>query len=81
MNIMTGINEFCRYKFGGGGKKFTPPAPLPPAPTIAAPEVEQARQDIRERLKRTRGRAASRITGGTLGIPETARPVLADVLG
>ncbi len=81
--LIYGDHGNYRYKFGsgGGGKKFTPPPPTPPGPTIVDPEVTKARDDIRERLKRARGRSASRVTGGSLGLAETNRPVLAEVLG
>ena len=84
--MIPGIGEhplFCRYRFGGGGGPDIPDVkPLPAAPRPTGPEVTKAKQDIKERARRTRGRAESNITrGGSLGISDTLRPVLSDVLG
>lgn len=53
-----------------------------PAPTQAAPEIEIAQRNLRERLKRARGRAASRTTSPQLSLqPATVnRPGLSDRL-
>ena len=74
---------FCRYKFGGGGSPDIPaPRPTPAAPMRTGPEVTKARQDIKDRARRLSGRKESNVTrGGSLGIGDTARPVLSDVLG
>lgn len=73
---------FYRYKFGGGSPDIPAVRPTPPAPRPVGPEVTKARQDIKERARRTFGRAASNVTrGGSLGIGDVRRPVLSDVLG
>ncbi len=72
----------CRYKFGGGSPDIPEIKPIAAAPRPVSPEVSKARQDIKERARRTQGRAQSRVVrGGSLGINDTARPVLSDILG
>lgn len=71
---------FARYKFGGGGS-IPSPKPTPPPPTRVGPELEKTKQDINERLRRMRGRAASRMTFGDLGPVDTFKPELKDKLG
>ena len=73
---------FCFYKFGGGSPDMPAVKPLPAAPRPVGADVTKARQDIKERARRIQGRDASNITGGgSLGIGDTTRPVLSDVLG
>lgn len=56
--------------------------PQSPAPTQAAPEVELARKNQREKMLRAKGRAASQLTSpGLLGTPNLRRPTLKDTLG
>jgi hypothetical protein len=60
------------------------PAPPPsPPPQRVEPDVEKAKMDIRERIRRARGRAGSIATEPGLleAAPPGRRPVLADVLG
>lgn len=83
MNSVTGQHPwFCFNKFGGGSPDIPDVKPTPAAPRPVSAEVSKARQDIKERARRTFGRAASNVTrGGSLGIGDVRRPVLSDVLG
>lgn len=67
--------------FGGGAP--SPPALRPAAPVRAMPEVAKAKMDLRERLKRARSRALSRVTEfGLLEIEAPVRrPMLSDIMG
>lgn len=58
--------------FGSAPK---PPPPLPPVPTPEDPAVEQRRRDVRQALKRRRGRGATILTSplGDTSTPETKR--------
>jgi len=66
----------------GGGGPDKPELP-PPVPVRIEPEVEKARQDVKERLRRARSRALSQVTGFGLleEAPPTVRPTLSDLLG
>lgn len=46
--------------FGGGGGGIPDPKPIPVAPTRVEPEVVAAKQNLREKMLRAQGRAASR---------------------
>ncbi len=74
-------NIFTRYKFlSGGGGKIDAPKPTPPAPRLVGPELQKTKQDINERLRRQKGRAASRVTFGDLGPVDTFKAELEDKL-
>jgi hypothetical protein len=63
---------------GGGDSPDIPPAPeiAPPQKTVL-PEVEKAEADLRERLRRSRSRAMSRVTApGMFEEVPTQRPAL-----
>jgi hypothetical protein len=70
--------------FDGGGTPSAPaPVPMPPpAPATVLPGEEKAKEDLRERLRRARSRALSRVTEfGLLEEPaQVARPVLSSTL-
>jgi len=68
--------------FGGTPKMKAPPAVAPRAVQVL-PEEEKAKKDLKERLKRMRSRALSRMTGpGLLEVESpTKRPILSDLLG
>jgi hypothetical protein len=77
------VPEFS-WRYWGGGDMDLPPVEESPPPTVRVyPEVEKAKSDLREKMKRRKGRVASRLTG--IGLwqnePETKRPVLAERLG
>lgn len=62
-------------------KKPILPPPTPPAPINVKPEVDLARRNVRERLLRAKGRAASQVTGGPLSPPNLLTQRLKDTLG
>jgi hypothetical protein len=67
----------------GGGRPKTPPPP-PPPPTMVEPDIEEARRDMRDKIRRQRGRAASvRTTPGMLSVkaPQLSNAGLSDTLG
>ncbi len=69
---------------GGGGKKQKAPAPIAAAPQEVSKEATAAKQNVRERLQRQKGRAASQVTvPGLLEEvnPNLARPGLRDKFG
>lgn len=70
--------------FDGGGGKRKAPAPIAVAPTEVSKEATAAKQNVRERLQRQQGRAASQLTvPGLLEEvnPNLARPGLRDKFG
>jgi len=72
---------FVFFGGGGGGSYKAPPEPTLP-PVRIQPEIEKAKFDLREKLRRRRGRSASMTGFGLYDIEAPAtRPVLADVLG
>ena len=68
---------------GLGGSSPSPPPVPPPVPTRIEPEVDKAKKDLLERLKRARARALSRQTEFGLLVEKapTYRPTLSDILG
>jgi hypothetical protein len=65
----------------GFGGPDIPPAP-DPVPTRQLPDAGILRKDLLERLKRARGRAASRVVEpGLLEEANTYRPTLSSIVG
>lgn len=61
---------------------FPPVTKTAPPPTEVSPEVDLAKKDMALKLRRMRGRAASRLTIPSLmKTPELKRPALKDTLG
>lgn len=68
--------------FGGGGGSLPKVEPAPPTPVRVVPEVEKAKSDLREKLRRRRGRAASLTGFGMYDVKApTVRPILSEKLG
>ena len=66
--------------FGSKGRK-PPPIP-PPGPTTVAPEVNAAKDSLREKLKRMQGRASTELVSPGFLVPaETRRSGLKTTLG
>lgn len=56
--------EMLLVSFGGGGAPDVPAIkPTPRSPTRVEPEIALAKQNLRERMLRAQGRAASREAG------------------
>lgn len=62
----------------GGGQKVKPTV-IPP--TRVEPDLEMAKADMRERLRRQRSRASSRVSDGALQKSALFKPELKDTLG
>lgn len=68
--------------FGGGGGGPKGPSPMAPPQTRIQPEVEKAKGDLREQMRRARSRAASAVvTPGLLKAAPIDRPALWGTLG
>ena len=68
--------------FGGGGPDLPAVKPQPRPPTRQDPEIEVSRQEITEREKRRKGRAASNVPGnGFLESANIFTPTLKDTTG
>jgi hypothetical protein len=53
------ITRHAKHFGGGGGGSLPDPKPIPISPTRVNPEVVAAKQNLREKLIRNQGRAAS----------------------
>lgn len=68
--------------FGGGGGGPKGPSPMAPPQARIAPEVEKAKGDLREQMRRARSRALSQVvTPGLLAPAPAERPALWGTLG
>lgn len=68
---------------GGGGGGAPSPGPMPPPAPKAVTGVEEAKKGVRDRMRRARSRAGTRVTQPGLLQEEapTSRPLLSNVLG
>lgn len=76
-----GVRHSWRYFGGGGGSLPEVSEPVSP-PLRIEPEIEKAKSDLREKLRRRKGRADSMTGFGLYDIEApTYRPLLSEKLG